>query len=30
MQVEEITQILRESPSVRLIKSRSVELQYMF
>lgn len=29
MQVEEITQILRESPSVRLIKSRSMELQYM-
>ena len=25
MQVEEITQILRESPSVRLIKSRSVD-----
>ena len=29
MQVEEITQILRESPSLRLIKSRSVELQYL-
>lgn len=30
MQVEEITQILRESPSVRLIKSRSVDFFLSF
>lgn len=30
MQVEEITQMLRESPSIRLIKSRSVDFFLSF